>query len=483
LINCPLSEIFFGGARGGGKTDGIVGKLAVRAQRLGQHFNAVCVRPTAMSWDDAIERSKQIFTPLGGKWNEAKFTWRMPGGGRLKFAYLEKVSDADNYQGKNVTDCWIEEVGLYPTSVGAEFLPRPIARMKAVLRAPRGITTQMILSGNPGGPGQHWLSRRYGLIPFPVRPKIVTVRSEAGEVTRAAVIPSRVEDNHMIDQAAYVSNLRQAGSEQLVRAWLRGDWAAVEGAFFDCWDERRHVIPPMDIPPHWLRFVSMDWGFAAPHSVGWWAVASDPTAAGRVEIPRGALVRYREWYGAGGSRLPAEALARGILDREAAAGERRGDTSDVYNEPMISYGVLDPSAFDISRGPSIAEQMARSGVVFRRADNRRVRGGGSISGWDQMRGRLLGDVDGAPMIVCTTDCVDSIRTIPVLQHDPDKPEDLDTTAEDHAADDWRYGCMSRPWVRELPDRKVTRIMEVGSGNQVTLEELFEIEGRRHQEHT
>jgi hypothetical protein len=150
---------------------------------------------------------------------------------------------------------------------------------------------------------------------------------------------------------------------------------------------------------------------------------------------------------------------------------------------MISYGVLDPSAFDISRGPSIAEQMARSGVLFRRADNRRVRGGGSISGWDQMRGRLLGDVDGHPMIVCTTDCVDSIRTIPVLQHDPDKPEDLDTTAEDHAADDWRYGCMSRPWVRELPDRKVTRIMEVGSGNQVTLEELFEIEGRRHQEHT
>jgi hypothetical protein len=176
-------------------------------------------------------------------------------------------------------------------------------------------------------------------------------------------------------------------------------------------------------------------------------------------------------------------LARGILDREAAAGERRGDTADVYNEPMISYGVLDPSAFDISRGPSIAEQMARSGVLFRRADNRRVRGGGSISGWDQMRGRLLGDVDGAPMIVCTTDCTDSIRTIPVLQHDPDKPEDLDTTAEDHAADDWRYGCMSRPWVRELPDRKVTRIMEVGSGNQVTLEELFDIESRRHQEHT
>lgn len=53
--------------------------------------------------------------------------------------------------------------------------------------------------------------------------------------------------------------------------------------------------------------------------------------------------------------------------------------------------------------------------------------------------------DGVPMIGCTTDCVNSIRTIPSLQHDPHKPEDLDTTSEDHAADDWRYASSSRPW--------------------------------------
>ena len=42
--------------------------------------------------------------------------------------------------------------------------------------------------------------------------------------------------------------------------------------------------------------------------------------------------------------------------------------------------------------------------------------------------------------------MDSIRTIPFLQHDPDKPEDLMTDSEDHAADEWRYACMSRPYV-------------------------------------
>ena len=65
-----------------------------------------------------------------------------------------------------------------------------------------------------------------------------------------------------------------------------------------------------------------------------------------------------------------------------------------------------------------------------------------------MRARLKGDDDGNPMIACFSSCKDSIRTIPVLQHDVAKPEDLDTEAEDHAADDWRYACMSRPWARK-----------------------------------
>jgi hypothetical protein len=72
-----------------------------------------------------------------------------------------------------------------------------------------------------------------------------------------------------------------------------------------------------------------------------------------------------------------------------------------------------------------------------------------MGGWDQMRGRMLGESE-RPMIYCFSTCVDSIRTIPALQHDKDRPEDLDTDAEDHAADDWRYACMSRPWLRKAP---------------------------------
>ena len=41
-------------------------------------------------------------------------------------------------------------------------------------------------------------------------------------------------------------------------------------------------------------------------------------------------------------------------------------------------------------------------------------------------------------------CRDFIRTVPVLQHDPARAEDLDTSAEDHVADEVRYACLSRP---------------------------------------
>jgi hypothetical protein len=84
---------------------------------------------------------------------------------------------------------------------------------------------------------------------------------------------------------------------------------------------------------------------------------------------------------------------------------------------------------------------------WRPADNTRVGKLGTLSGWDQMRARIKGQ-DGRPMLYVFETCRDFIRTVPVLQHDPDKPEDLDTGAEDHAADCARYACLSRPWTTE-----------------------------------
>jgi hypothetical protein len=79
--------------------------------------------------------------------------------------------------------------------------------------------------------------------------------------------------------------------------------------------------------------------------------------------------------------------------------------------------------------------------------------------WDQMRARLVGDGDGKPMIVCFSTCLDSVRTIPVMQHDQARPEDTDSNLEDHAADEWRYACMSRPWIKMVKEKRPERVKD------------------------
>jgi hypothetical protein len=278
-----------------------------------------------------------------------------------------------------------------------------------------------------------------------------TPSSEGG--LRRQFIPARLEDNpSMTEQdTGYEDRLSGLGSEALVKAMRWGDWNVVEGAFFDCWRQDRHVIRPFEIPETWMRFRSGDWGSAKPFSFGWYAVVGETyrTADG-MTLPRGCLIKYREWYGvvtdAEGKFTPDVGLK--MFARAVGRGVRERDQGD-----LIAYGVLDPAAFSQDGGPSIAEEMMAGGSTFRAADNKRVTQRGAMGGWDQVRARLVGDDDGNPMLVFFSTCQHSIRTIPALQHDEDRPEDLDTSQEDHAADETRYACMSRPWVKKLPQPK------------------------------
>jgi hypothetical protein len=306
----------------------------------------------------------------------------------------------------------------------------------------------------------------------------VLERDEQTGLTLSRVfIPAKLKDNAplMESDPTYVLRLKQSGSEALVRAWLEGDWSVIEGAFFDCWSPKM-VLRPFAVPEDWTRFRSGDWGSARPFSFGWWAIVPDEyeTPDG-VWLPRGALVRYREWYGAKGPneglKLHAEDVGKGLAERE------RGE--------KVGYGVLDPAAFAEDGGPSIAERLLRGSggkVLFTRADNKRVGERGAMGGWDQMRARMVGE-EGRPAIYCFATCVDSIRTIPALQHDPDRPEDLDTDGEDHAGDDWRYGCMSRPYVKPTPVRKdayhtFEGTPSGGIKSNLTIRELIERKSRR-----
>lgn len=439
-ITSPADITVFGGARGGGKTFGSLGDWWLHAEAYGLHARGLMLRKTRADLKDTIAIAEELFGNAA-KWRkepDAYFQFR--NGARLYMAYLENEKDAENYQGWSLTRVYLEEI--------TQFLSlNPMLKLLATLRSPHGIRCQMKATCNPGGPSHFAVKSMF----IDNGPNVIVRDPETG-ISRV-FIPSRVQDNPALLQndPNYINRLKGVGSPQLVKAWLEGDWDVVEGAFFPEFERKRHVIMPFPVPNDWIKFRSMDWGSARPFSVGWWTVCQEDLEHDDRFIPRGALIRYREWYGAKpgfaneGLKMPAESVAKGIIDRETFAGKRE----------YVAYGILDPAAFAVVSGPSIAETMARLQVHFRRADNIRVSRDRRMGGWDQLRARLKGNEDGYPLIFFFDHCRDSLRTLPMMVHDSSNPEDLDTDLEDHAVDEIRYACMSRPYMartQRLRDR-------------------------------
>lgn len=434
LLECPVFEVFYGGARGGGKTESSIGDWLQHSSMYGEDAIGIFFRRKLVQLAEVVARTKQLFPKLGGKYNEQQKTWTMANGARLKFAYLERDSDAEEYQGHNYTRVYVEEVTNFPSA-------DPINKLRATLRSGSGVPCGMRLTGNPGGAGHNWVKARF-IDPNPRGFQLITDDTEIEvdgikQVVKLdrVFIPSKISDNLLLmrNDPTYILRLKQSGSAALVKAWLEGNWDIVDGAFFDEWDENTHVLSTHVMTPHlktdWLRFRAFDWGSYRPFSVGWYVVVPETQTIADALFPKGSMIKYREWYGSQGPnkglKMTADLVAQGIVQREV--GER------------IRYGVADPAIYIRDGGPSIGETMSLHRCTWRRADNKRK------TGAEEMRRRLVG-VDGRPLLYFLDACEDTIRTLPTLQHDDKDPEDVDTEAEDHAYDETRYACMSRPWI-------------------------------------
>lgn len=462
-LSSTATEILYGGAAGGGKSHLMRAAAVIWCAAI----PGLQVYLFRRIRDDLIKNHMEGpngFRSMLAGWVACGFCTivedeiRFWNGSKIFLCHCKDEKDRFKYQGAEIHVLLIDELTHFTDKI-YRFLRNRVRMVGITLpERYRHSFPRIICGANPGGIGHQFVKTTFidGATPLE---QYRAPANEGGMLRQ--FIPAQLEDNPSMSEQdpGYENRLNGLGSESLVRAMRYGDWDVVEGAFFDCFDRSRHVLRPFIIPKHWLRFRAGDWGSAKPFAFGWFAVASEDYIVGPgVVIPRGALVMYREWYGIAtdkqGKFIPDKGLK---LEAEAVgAGVRSRDGGDI-----IAYGVLDPAAFSQDGGPSIAERMmlgkdSQRGASFRRADNKRVTARGAMGGWDQMRGRLVGDGDGRPMLFFFETCVHSIRTIPVLQHDEDQPEDLDTNSEDHPADMVRYGCMSRPWIHQAPATAVPK---------------------------
>ena len=436
---CP--ELLYGGAVGGGKSDYLLGDFLQDVPTYEAAWRGVMLRRTYPELEELVARSLELYPATGARWLEQKKTWLWSNGATLKMRYVESDKDVLRYHGHQYTWIGWDELTQWATLY-------PYRYLRTRLRSAHSVPTKRIrAASNPGGPG-HAEVKAYFIDPAPYG--FMPIRDASTGLERM-FIPSRLENNVILTSRdpTYIDRVRGVGNANLVRALLEGDWSVIEGAFFTEWSQAKHVLRPVPLPEFWLRFRSGDWGSAKPYSFHWWAVASDDWQHpdGPV-IPRGAMIAYRELYGI--KTKPDGTFEADVGVKETAEEVAERILSLESRDEEIKYGVLDPGAFQVHSGPSIGERMATAGVWFGKADNKRITNRGAMGGHDQFRQRLKGDGDGRPMIYYFANNIHAIRTIPVLQHDPQHLEDVLTTMEDHAYDDSRYAAMSRPWIAKAP---------------------------------
>jgi hypothetical protein len=410
-------EVLYGGAAGGGKSDGLL--ISAARHHKNQHMRSVLFRRTFPELKDLIRRSKDLYPCLGGRYRESTKEWFFKEGGIIEFAYLKKESDKYNYQGRQFNFIGWDELTQWPNENSYVY-------MLSRLRAPKGanIDLRVRATTNPGGIGHHWVKDRWN------------IKDEGGSASLwddkakgwRKFIPAQIKDNPYLAGTTYEQDL-EALPDNLKRMLKEGRWDILEGVMFTEFDRRVHVCQPFALPDNAKLWRSCDDGHNAPACVLWFAeidarvyVVAELYQSGLVAGELGAMTLKRD------KRIP-------ILD--GADGVR-------YHGESLS-GPIDPSAFadtgiKRNRGESRGKAMNEMGCKWRAAH----KGANSRRQGCQLIHSVLKTklTDGLPKIQIFQNCKNLIRTLPALPIDGLDPEDVDTNAEDHAYDALRYGLQS-----------------------------------------
>lgn len=427
-LTCPADEVFYGGARGGGKTEILLMDYSQDVGRgWGYDWKGIIFRKTYKQLEEIVERSQKYFARVFPKarFNAQDLIWRWPTGETLRFRHLAGPRDLEEYYGHQYPLIGFEELQNWPT-------PRCYEEMLGCNRSVRpGIPKKIRSTGQPLGVGHHWVKQRF----VDPAPPMTPIIDENG--LSRVFIPARMWDNPILMQndPFYVKRISSIKDKNIRKAWRDGDWDIVAGSYFgDIWRRDTHVIPFFRPPKKWICFRSFDWGSAKPFSVGWWAISNGEEAPDGRIYPRGSLIRFSEWYGCSkeepdkGLYMTSGAIGRGIAEREERFWEEHGI--------KIWPGPADPTIFKAEHdGQSIADAIAKAGVEFVEANNARK------AGWQKMRDMLDPDQDHGPRFYVMENCTAFIRTFPGLVRDERDFEDIDTEQEDHPSDEARYSAM------------------------------------------
>lgn len=435
LLNEPEEhDLFAGGGRGGGKSYALA-LLALRhCEQYNERARVLYIRRTYAGLRDFELVTRELFGTIYGtsaRYNATEHIWRMPNGGYIELGQLETHSDYAKYQGRSFTLLLIDEAGQYAQ-------PDLLDLMRSNLRGAKDIPIRVVMAANPGGPGHHWIAKRYVFQAGPWQPF-----REAKSKRVWVYAPSTFEQNQFIDRDQYRDQLQSAcpSDPELLKAWLTGDWAVNRGAYFaSVLDEARNAVPHWKtIPEGWRWYLAHDFGSTAPSVTYVMAISPGDQHEG-IFYPRDSVVLVDEL-----ATVARDNLNRGLGWTVPTLAEEIITLCKKWD--MRPEGVADDACFahtGFSSG-SLADEFQRCGVCFhpaKKADR--------LTGWQKMR-RMLADAGkpDVPGLYISRGCDYFWATVPYLARDEKRVEDVQSNGPDHAADACRYGLLRESRVARI----------------------------------
>jgi hypothetical protein len=400
-------------------------------------YHGVIFRRTFPELQQLMDRSKELYSNLGGTFNIGEKMWRWPWGTTIEFKYLEKDDDIYKRQGFEFQYVAFDE--------STHFLEKQVRYIiNSRMRSKHGYRLKVRLGTNPGNRGAAWHKKLFigpkcphclakaRAIPHKSARQPFHLYNDASWMDNVPVgmstqfIPSKVTDTDIFGAAGgeYAKKLRGLPLAYQL-ALLEGCWDAFEGQYFDCFDYKCHVMEngliTKLLKPWWSYWVSIDYGFAHACAAYLWTMS-----------PSGHVYTLDEY----------------VIHRRKAVDVAH-DLHKLWGENKIKAWYLSKDAFDHDGTDdfSRAELMSQAtGIGFDPAYNDRISGA-------MLMYQMLSDFRWH----ISDKCELLIATIPSRVHGEDrKAEDVakvDTEDEDDAYDAARYGLASHINPGKRPDNE------------------------------
>ncbi|MGL5062335.1 MAG: hypothetical protein ACRC62_20350 [Microcoleus sp.] len=281
LLECDATLVGFGGSGGGSKTCGIL--LAAYLK----HKKSLILRKTYPNLKEIIERSREMFTGSGGRYNSIDKMWRFPDGKIIEMGALQYEKDKQDYRGREHSGLLVDEVTELPGGWATlQFLmgwmrsPDPKQKCQCVITfnppsTPEGEWVKEVFApwvdpfhGNPAEPGEiRYFVNIDGKDTETEHTEPFELDGELYEPMSRTFIKATLEDNLALKNTSYRTTLKSL-PEPLRSQLLYGDMSLSMD------DDEWQVIPSI-----WVERAFERWENSCP-------LPSNLTAMG-VDVARG----------------------------------------------------------------------------------------------------------------------------------------------------------------------------------------------------